>query len=38
MVVFGHLSAPSNHRLDQRLYDLSGVRIFPGGSLGGSRT
>ena len=31
MVVFGHLSAPSNHGLDRRLYGLSGVRIVPGG-------
>ena len=31
MVVFGHLSAPSNHGLDQRLYGLSGVGIVPGG-------
>ena len=31
MIVFGHLSAPSNHRLDQRLYGLSGVRIVPRG-------
>ena len=31
MVVFGHLSAPSNHGLDQRLYGLSGVGIVSGG-------
>ena len=28
--MFGHLSVPSNHGLDQRLYGLSGVKIFPG--------
>ena len=28
--MFGHLSAPSNHGLDQRLYGLSGVEIVPG--------
>ena len=33
MVMFGHLSAPSNHGLDQRLYGLSGVRIVPRGLL-----
>ena len=38
MVVFSHLSALSNNGLDQRLYGLSGVRIVPGGSLGGYRT
>ena len=31
MVVFGHLSVPSNHGLDQRLYGLSGVGIVPRG-------
>ena len=31
MIVFSHLGAPSNHRLDQRLYGLSGVGIVPGG-------
>ena len=31
MVVFGHLSVPSNHGLDQILYGLSGVEIVPGG-------
>ena len=31
MIVFGHLSAPSNHGPDQRLYGLSGVGIVPGG-------
>ena len=31
MIVFGHLSAPSNHGLDRRLYGLSGVRIVPRG-------
>ena len=31
MIVFGHLSTPSNHGLDQRLYGLSGVGIVPGG-------
>ena len=31
MIVFGHLSVPSNHGLDQRLYGLSGVGIVPGG-------
>ena len=31
MIVFGHLSAPSNHGLDQRLYGLSEVGIVPGG-------
>ena len=31
MVVFGHLSALSNHGLDQRLYGLRGVGIVPGG-------
>ena len=31
MVVFGHLSTPSNHGLDQRLYGLREVGIVPGG-------
>ena len=31
MIVFGHLSVPPNHGLDQRLYGLSGVGIVPGG-------
>ena len=31
MVVFGHLSAPSNHGLDRRFYGLSGVGIVSGG-------
>ena len=31
MIVFGHLSAPSNHGLDQRLYGLSEVGIVSGG-------
>ena len=31
MIVFGHLSTPSNHGLDQRLYGLSGVGIVLGG-------
>ena len=31
MIVFGHLSAPPNHGLDQRLYGLSGVGIVSGG-------
>ena len=30
MVVFGHLSVPSSHRLDQRLYGLSEVGIVLG--------
>ena len=30
MIVFGHLSTPSNHGLDQRSYGLSGVGIVPG--------
>ena len=31
MIMFGHLSAPPNHGLDQRLYGLSGVGIVPRG-------
>ena len=31
MIVFGHLSVPSNHGLDQRLYGLTLVGIVPGG-------
>ena len=31
MIVLGHLSAPSDHGLDQSLYGLSGVRIVRGG-------
>ena len=31
MTVFSYLGAPSNRRLDQRLYGLSGVENVPGG-------
>ena len=31
MIVFGHLSAPSNHGSEQRLYGLRGVGNVPGG-------
>ena len=31
MIVFGHLSVPPNHGLDQRLYGLSRVGIVLGG-------
>ena len=31
MIVFGHLSVPSNHRSDQRLYGLSRVGNVPRG-------
>ena len=31
MIVFNHLSVPSNHGLNQRLYGFKGVEIVPGG-------
>ena len=31
MIVFGHMSTPPNHGLDQRLHSLSGVGIVPRG-------
>ena len=31
MIVLGHLSAPSDHGLDQNMYGLAGVGIVPGG-------
>ena len=31
MIMFGHMNAPSNDGLDQRLFGLSGVENVPGG-------